>query len=197
MTLGDSHSAGQEILLFLWNLMVHYWTHKKGCHWFYIQQDESISHHQRFHIVTWQLTTKIVEPEETGAARERLLNISQATNMWRHNTKLLEMVLYSEHELDNLFSRECEVIWSHGLGVRQSPASNNVGRRWHYWDPLLGNNWWRYKRLSGSNSEKSSGEMAIVLYFFVVVCGSHPQWINASQSVQTMAAPTPIGLHST
>jgi hypothetical protein len=40
----------------------------------------------------------------------------------------------------NLFSRECEDTWSHGLSARQSPAGNDVSRRAHCSDPLPGNN---------------------------------------------------------
>jgi hypothetical protein len=73
--------------------------------------------------------------------------VSMAINMRATLEKRLEMVfsiksdtmLQSEHELDNLVSREYEVIWSNGLGARQLPAINDMSRRRFCSDPLPGN----------------------------------------------------------
>jgi hypothetical protein len=55
----------------------------------------------------------------------------------------------------NLFSREYEETWSHGLNVRRSQASNDVNIRGYCWEPLPGNHLCCSKKSSAIISESA------------------------------------------
>jgi hypothetical protein len=81
--------------------------------------------------------TRIVESEGTTVIRERRINAFLQQSRDATVEELRETVFST-----GCCESSCEAVEnartyeSHGLGARQSPAGNDVGRRGHCWDPL-------------------------------------------------------------